>query len=184
MSRILILSLLSLALAGCATAPKPLRGQFAPTAPEQSALGGQTGDVVRWGGRIITVEPSSQQTCFEVVARELSSNARPVQAVDRSLGRFIACRTGFYDPAIFTDERDVTITGRIVDFETRRIGEYDYRYPRLAADVVYLWPVRVARERVYVNDPFWPGYYGGGWGYRAPLIVRPAPRAEPPPASD
>jgi outer membrane lipoprotein len=177
MNRILILSLLSIAIAGCATAPKPLRGEFAPTAPEQSALSGQVGDLVRWGGRIISVEPSPQQTCFEIVARELSSNARPVQAEDHSLGRFIACRAGFYDPAIFTDERDVTFTGRIVGFESRRIGEYDYRYPRLAAEVVYLWPVRVAQDRVYFNDPFWPGYYGG-WGYRAPVIVRPVPKSE------
>lgn len=177
MNRILILSLLSIAIAGCATAPKPLRGEFAPTAPEQSALSGQVDDLVRWGGRIISVEPSPQQTCFEIVARELSSNARPVQAEDHSLGRFIACRAGFYDPAIFTDERDVTFTGRIVGFESRRIGEYDYRYPRLAAEVVYLWPVRVAQDRVYFNDPFWPGYYGG-WGYRAPVIVRPVPKSE------
>lgn len=180
MNRILILSLLSVAAAGCATAPKPLRGEFAAVAPEQSALSGQVGGTVRWGGRIISVDPSEQQTCFEIVARELSSGARPVQAVDHSLGRFIACRSGFYDPAIFTNERDVTITGRIVDFETRRIGEYDYRYPRLAAEVIYLWPLRLAQERIYFSDPYWPGYYGG-WGYRAPVIVRPVPKSEPTP---
>jgi len=183
MNRTLTLFILTAALAGCATAPKPLRGEFAATVPEQSALGGQTGDRVRWGGRIVAVAPTPQETCIEILARELNASARPVTSADHSLGRFIACRAGFYDPAIFTTERDLTITGRIVGFETRRIGEYDYRYPRVAADVVYLWPERVAQERIYFNDPFWPGYYGG-WGFRAPIIIRPAPKApETPPPS-
>ncbi len=180
MNRTVILFVLSAALAGCATAPKPLRGEFAATAPEQSALEGRAGDLVRWGGRIIHVAPSPQRTCFEILARELGSSARPVPSADHSLGRFIACRSGFYDPAIFTSERDVTITGRIVDFETRRIGDFDYRYPRLDAEVIYLWPERLAQDRIYFQDPFWPGYYGG-WGFRVPILVRPAPKSEPAP---
>ena len=34
-------------------------------------------------------------------------------------------------------------------------GEYDYRYPRVAADVVYLWPER--REREFEYRPYFPG---------------------------
>jgi len=73
---------------------------------------------------------------------------------------------------------------------SQKVGEYDYAYPRVEADVVYLWPKRP----VIVNyppgfyDPFWgPGFgpYWGGWGGpgywggpRRVIIVRPPP---PPP---
>lgn len=183
MTRTLLLLTAAATLTACATPPKPLRGDFTPVAPGQIASAQRAGDVVRWGGRIVAVEPSPEQTCFEILGRDLSGSARPVRDADHSQGRFIACRAGFYDPAIFTTERDVTITGRIVDFQTRRIGEYDYRYPQVAAEVIYLWPQQ-AQERLYYADPFWPGYAGWGWGYRhPPVLIRTAPRAEttPPP---
>lgn len=174
-----------LALAGCATAPKPLRGEFSPLVPAQAAASGQVGDLIRWGGRIIAVTPTPQETCFEILGRELSNKARPVLKADQSQGRFLACRAGFYDPAIFTTERDVTITGRITGFETRQIGEYEYRYPQIAAEVIYLWP-QLSEQRAYYNDPFWPHYGYGAWGWWGPpyrpVIVRPAPRPQPPPA--
>ncbi len=170
MNRMLSLLIATAALAGCVTVPKPLRGDFASIAPGEASTQAREGDLVRWGGRIVEVQPSAEQTCFEIVGRPLSDSARPVGNADVSAGRFLACRAGFYDPAIFTTQRDLTITGRVVGFETRRIGEYDYRYPKLAAEVVYLWP-QVSRTQVhYIQDPFWPGY--GYWGPRPILIHR------------
>ena len=45
-------------------------------------------------------------------------------------GRFIACKAGFYDPAIFLKNRELTVLGRIDGYESRKIGEYDYRHAR------------------------------------------------------
>lgn len=174
---ILTMALLSsaVALVGCATPPKPLRGNFSALVPAQAAGSEQVGDNIRWGGRIIAVATTPQETCFEILGRDLSASARPTGSIDQSQGRFLACRSGFYDPAIFTTERDLTITGRIVSFETHRIGEYDYRYPRVAADVIYLWPQQ-SLERYYYNDPFWPSRYGA-WGYPyPPILIRTVPR--------
>lgn len=157
----LVLSLL--ALAGCATAPAPLRGEFAAIAPEQSAQFADRSGSVRWGGTIISTEPGATQTCIEVLGRELNESARPRLTPDQSAGRFLACRAGFYDPAIFATDREVTVTGKLNGFVTRRIGEYDYRYPRVDADVIYLWPER--RERpAYYHDPFWPAHRTFWWG--------------------
>ena len=177
-----VLALAAVALLGaCATAPQPLQGNFLAVTPEQAVAGQQIGAAVRWGGRIVETKPGPDGTCFQVVATPLNATGRPdSDNADAGQGRFIACRAGFYDPAIFTSERDVTITGRIVDFETRRIGDFDYRYPRLDAEVIYLWPERLPQDRIYFQDPFWPGYYGG-WGFRAPILVRPAPKSEPAP---
>ena len=170
----LILTLAAV-LSGCATAPQPLRGEFASASPEQASDAlGQTS--VRWGGSIIATHPGPTETCIEVLGRELNESARPRLAPDESSGRFLACRAGFYDPAIFAEDRDVTVTGRVTGFESRRIGEYDYRYPRVAADVIYLWPERRAIDDYrWHADPFWPGYRPFWWGgirYHRPYFPR------------
>jgi outer membrane lipoprotein len=176
------LALAILALAGCASAPKPLRGEFAPLQPVDASATQRLGDTVRWGGTLVAVTPSREETCFEVLGRDLGDSARPRRADDTSSGRFLACRSGFYDPAIFAPDREVTVTGRVAGFETRRIGEYDYTYPRVAADVVYLWPERREDDYYYHADPFWPSYRPFWWGgYYIPVRhhhVHPRPRAE------
>ena len=100
-------------------------------------------------------KPLADRTCFEVLSTELDASGRPYWAADDTRGRFIACRNGFYDPALFTHAREVTFTGRVDGYENRKIGEYDYRFPRLAADVVYLWPKRERVDIVTRPSP-WP----------------------------
>jgi outer membrane lipoprotein len=166
--RILILAAATALLAACATAPKPLQGAFTPVNPRDSVASPQVGATVRWGGRIIETKPGQDNTCFQLVSRPLSGTGRPLSsAPDATDGRFIACRAGFYDPAVFTEGREVTFVGRIDGYETARIGEYDYRLPRVAADVVYLWPeVREVEVRPYpLYDPYWGPYWGPRWGW-------------------
>lgn len=179
--RVLLLAALC-GLSACATMPHPLRGNYVEIAPTQATSEGRNGVAVRWGGRIIAVTPSPHQTCFEILSRQLNERGRPVQDADQSRGRFIACRAGFYDPAIFTSERDVTVIGTLDGFEMRRIGEYDYHYPHLAADVIYLWPPQPPRARLHYVDPFWPGFHGiyypgyyGYGGFHYPLLLRRPP---------
>ena len=150
------------ALAACATSPVPLQGQYLPITPHEAAARESTGAAVRWGGRIVAVEPKSNQTCFEMISTRLDASGRPRWASDEVGGRFIACRTGFYDPAVFEPNREVTFVGTISGYETHKIGEYDYRFPRLEASVVYLWP---QRERVdvmidAVPYPYWRPFFG------------------------
>jgi outer membrane lipoprotein len=128
-------------LSACVTTPRPLQGEYAAVLPAQAASQGNTGTRVRWGGQVVAVHNEAARSCFEVVGKTLSADGRP-QMRDRSEGRFIACRTGFYDPAVFTAGREVTIGGTVSGFENRRIGDYDYRYPLVDAEVVYLWPER------------------------------------------
>ena len=143
----------ALLLAGCVTAPKALQGEFSGIEPGQAAREGRMGERVRWGGRIVAVEPQATRTCFEVVGVRLGSDGRPL-ARDQSSGRFLACRSGFYEPEIFKAGREVTITGQVEGHEDRKVGEYDYRYPRLAADVVFLWPERRNVDVIVERSPF------------------------------
>ncbi|WP_299341739.1 Slp family lipoprotein [uncultured Pseudoxanthomonas sp.] len=155
-------------LSACATAPKPLQGSFTPVNPRDSVGAPQVGAPVRWGGRIISTTPGQNSTCFQLVSRPLNATGRPMStAPDATDGRFIACRAGFYDPAVFAEGREVTFVGKIEGYESTRIGDYDYQLPRVAADVVYLWPevreVEVVRPYPYY-DPFW-GPRWGRWGW-------------------
>jgi len=167
MIRILLPATLAATLCACASAPQPLQGQYAALQPEQAAAEQRLGEQVRWGGRIVEVRTEKLRSCFEVVGAPLDASGRP-RRVDRSTGRFIACRSGFYEPQVFARGRELTISGRIDGFETRPVGEFDYRYPHVAADVVHLWPKR--EERRYERDPFFPmgfGYwYDPFWGWR------------------
>jgi outer membrane lipoprotein len=156
------LTLLVLLLAGCATQPTPLQGEFTPTTPDDATTGDRTGAMVRWGGRIVRTEPLANRTCFEVLSTRLDRYARPYWATDDVGSRFIACRTGFFDPALFQPNREVTFTGLIDGYENRRIGQYDYRFPRLAADVIYLWPIRQPEVVMPYGSP-WPWW--GSWGW-------------------
>lgn len=159
-ARIIILASTMAALLGaCASEPRPLQGAFAQITPREATTRDSTGAVVRWGGRIVDVEPQADRTCFNMISTRLDVSGRPYWATDDVGGRFIACRSGFYDPAVFEKNREMTFTGRVDGYESRRIGQYDYRVPRINADVVYLWPVRRQVDVVTRPAP-WPW-----WGY-------------------
>lgn len=162
-----LVALAALALAGCATAPKPLQGEFSPVTPAQARAGGGAGDQVRWGGGIVSVRPLETETCIEVLAREVGKSGRPARR-DTDQGRFIACKDGFLDPASFKEEREVTVVGHVDGVREARIGEFEYRYPVLQASVVYLWPERRDYDRrPYYHDPFFysPFYHPFYWPY-------------------
>ena len=61
--RTLALSLVVVALAGCASIPKPLQGEVNPITPRQAQQADAVGTAVRWGGRIVSTEPGPNQTC-------------------------------------------------------------------------------------------------------------------------
>lgn len=151
---------LILVLGGCATMPQPLAGDFADFQPDQASER-SVGANVRWGGQIVDTRPGKDETCFEILARDLNRDLRPLSG-DHHYGRFLACRAGFQDPAVFTEGREITVTGVIDGFSDGQIGEFTYRYPRLDAHTLYLWPVRPDVVNYYqpypVYDLWWPYY--------------------------
>lgn len=156
----------SLALLGaCASVPPPLQGQVTDITPAQAREAGRPGLPVRWGGRIIETRPLADRTCFDMIGSALDASGRPLNMTDDGSGRFIACRAGFYDPAIFLRNREVTVVGHIDGFEQRRIGEYEYNQPRVAAEVIYLWPQARPVDARYPAPRPWPwlgwDWYGG-----------------------
>jgi outer membrane lipoprotein len=170
-------------VAACARPPRPLQGEFPPVTVRDAQAGDRTGERVRWGGTIVSTMPERDRTCLEIVSKPLDRRAHP-RDVDDSYGRFDACGQGFYDPQIYERGRDVTVVGTIDGSRSGRVGEYDYLFPRVAAEVILLWPEPPPYGRGYY-DPYptgvyvgplwypywypywWGGYYGGwgGWGW-------------------
>lgn len=146
-------------LPACAThPPAPLLGNYAAIGPREAAAADYTSQAVRWGGRVVQVEAREDSTCFEMVSNRLDAQGRPLARDDGTGGRFIACRGGYYDPAVFKVNREVTFTGRLAGHESRRIGGHDYRFPRLEAEVVHLWPERARTSARRAPWPWW-GYW-------------------------
>jgi outer membrane lipoprotein len=155
---ILILAIL---LSGCATVPAPISvGPFADITTRMATSSDYSGERVRWGGKIALTTPEKGETCFQIVSHPLDSSARPEEG-DQSDGRFIACIAGFFDPAVYAAGRELTVVGTLKGSEPGKIGGYDYNFPKLTAETVYLWPKREQiRYYPYYPDPFfyqpWP----------------------------
>lgn len=163
-----MLALLLLAVAGCATTvPESVRRPPADSpslAQAHADPDRYRGRKVRWGGTIASVVNRSDETCIEVVGRELQSNGRPVED-DRSEGRFLACVKSFLDPAVYAEGRLLTVAGTLEGTETRPVGEYPYRYPRVRISAYQLW-APLPEPRAGDWDPFWDPYWYGPWPYR------------------
>jgi outer membrane lipoprotein len=151
--------------------PAPVSVSAARAAPHRYA-----GTAVRWGGSIISVRNDATTTAIELLARHLDATGEPRMqerpATAGELGRFIARFDGFLDPAAYPAGRLLTVTGTVDGVETRKVGEYAYRYPVLRATGRHLWPEPAAQPLSYPGpwpDPWygWPGWgawYGPGYG--------------------
>lgn len=141
-----------LLLAGCVSAPRPLQGDYVAMTPRDALQAGASGQPVRWGGRLLELARFDTHTCFLVAAEPLGVDARPARR-GPGQGRFLACRAGAYDPAVFSPGRSLTISGRLADVDVHEIGG-GYRLPRVDADVVYLWPEQPGDARLRAPSPY------------------------------
>lgn len=152
MNRLLIATALALLAAGCATAPRPLQGEYGATTPRDALRADLSGERVRWGGRLLETTRFDSHTCFLVAAEPLGADARPLRDAD-GIGRFLACRAGAYDPAVFAPGRSLTFVGVLAGTDVHEIGG-GFRLPLVEADVVYLWPGQVGSGRVPTPSPY------------------------------
>lgn len=150
--------------AACARPPAALRGDYAHVTVADALARPDARERVRWGGELIEARPDGDRTCFEVVEHPLDRIARP-RWVDDSSGRFVACARGFYDPAVWTPGRDVTAVGVVDGTTTGKVGAMDYRFPRVDAEQVHLWPPRDPYERSRPSIGIGIGIGGVGLGF-------------------
>ena len=98
------------------------------------------GKTVLLGGTIIETQNFSDRTLIVVLQRPLGFRKRPI-VEDVSRGRFIINTLGFLDPAIYRNERKITVVGSVIGSEVRTLGKTEYSYPVVEKRELYLWPL-------------------------------------------
>ena len=171
--RLVITLMAVLALSACTTVPEQIQGEYSSLTPARVDPG-VLGSSVRWGGVILGSRVEQGQTCFEVLSRELDKYLRPQQE-DYTDGRFIACKEGFQDPLVFSQGREITVTGAIRNIQVGKVEDFSYTFPVVDVDTLVLWEKR-RRVTVYrgYNDPWHYRYPYWGWGYYRPYYWGPA----------
>jgi outer membrane lipoprotein len=159
---LVVLSLLQ--LGACASGPtfdtsqvdRSLTPTAAGTQP-QSATGRQ----VLWGGVILGVTNLVHSTLVEMQAYPLGYQEKP-QTDEAPQGRFLLEQSGFLEPAVYTDGRLLTATGRITRIDTGKAGETQQSFPVIEAQQLHLWPVDSFREDTGLR---FGGEIGVGYGF-------------------
>ncbi len=166
-----VLGILAL-LTACSTVPEAIRTpapgdvRVAEVRAEPERFVGTT---VRWGGTLATVRNEPETTVLEIVARRLDSSGQPREE-DKSEGRFRARVTGFLDPAIYTQGREITVRGTVAGAVEEAIGEFRYRYPLVNVEQLHLWAPRPPPlpPYPYYGPYWWSPAYPWGWPYYPP----------------
>ena len=133
-----ILIIISITLSGCVSIPQVLQGEFSTLTPNESKKAHILKQKIRWSGYIVQTINKKDKTCFELVETETYKDLRPKKIIPKNGGRFIACKNGFLEPTAF-DKRLVTITGTLVAYTEKAIGEFSYEYPVVKTDKIYIW---------------------------------------------
>lgn len=147
--RTLCVLILSLALAGCASAPLATEGVDGGVTPAavKDAPEATAGRTVLWGGVIADARNLPDRTRLEIVAYPLSERTQRPDTDASSPGRFRVYVDGYLETAVYGPGRRFTVRGRVQGTETGRIDEAEYVFPVIKAEAFELWPEQTRRER-------------------------------------
>lgn len=135
-----LMGLLLTLLLGCASGP-PISGEGADRepGPREAVAEEALGSTLLWGGVILAIDNQPEATWLEVLAFPLDPRGRPYTQ-RTPLGRFFAVEADYLEPADFEPGRQVLVRGTFDAILTGKVGEADYRYPRLEVEALHLWP--------------------------------------------
>lgn len=174
MRRRLLLTLVCLALSGCASV---FPGQMLQGVDRSLTVGVLRSDPDRYrdarvvlAGEIIDTRSRAGGTEIEVLSRPLGDGDAP-RRTDQTEGRFIMVAPDFLDPAVYARGRRVSMVGTVVGGEERPLGGQPYRYVVTRPDQIYLWPLPSPYGYPYpypyagypypysFGRPYWPYYW-------------------------
>ncbi len=152
-----------LIVSGCAhVISEELRGQVTPELSFKEVIRDPVkykGEVVLWGGVIISSTNTKEGTLIEVLEKPLGFRGQP-KDVDVSEGRFLILHPEYLDTAIYAQDREITVAGKLIDERTLPLGQIAYTYPVIVPKEMHLWE----REEPVYRHPYWPyGWWGPPW---------------------
>jgi outer membrane lipoprotein len=131
--------------AGCTSAiSREVRSQVDPSLTFKAVFhdpDSHKGKAVLWGGEIIRVRNTKDETWIELLQRPLSGNDRPIRE-SASEGRFLIRHEGFLDPAVYGMGREITVAGEVHGRRTQALDDVEYSYPLIADKELVLWGPR------------------------------------------
>jgi outer membrane lipoprotein len=138
-------ALVLLLSAGCTSAiSREVRSQVDPSLTFKAVFhdpDSHKGKAVLWGGEIIRVRNTKDETWIELLQRPLSGNDRPIRE-SVSEGRFLIRHEGFLDPAVYGMGREITVAGEVQGRQTQALDDVEYSYPLIADKELVLWGPR------------------------------------------
>jgi len=158
-------------LTGCASMQEAGNGSDTQTIPflqVKATPDSLKGQVVVFGGTVLTGRRLKDGTRIEILQLPLDRTTRPVYDLTQSQGRFIAFQPEFLDPATLPPGTRVTVTGEVSGSVTLPMDETDYTYPVINIKQLRVWAKSedsAPRIRPYVGPgPYWGGpYWGPYW---------------------
>lgn len=158
--KLFALACLTAALSACSVMSSHMREQVDTPKRYQDLIqdpGASIGLNVIFGGYVLNVTNLPQKTTLMLLQAPLGFRDQPGQR-DQSKGRLIIEYPGFLDPEVYTEDRKVTVGGRILESASRDGNGIPYPYLRIAASEVHLWP----QPKTYdAEDPwrYYPPHY-------------------------
>lgn len=152
MFRKLIVGLLAVTMIGCAAVPEALMTDSDDPITDVAALsdpaGQDFGQAIRLGGVIAAIDNGEQKTRLEIVAMPIGSDGKP-KLGSSAQQRFVAYVDGFLEPIAYHPGRLVSVAGHVDGEEDGKVGEFNYRFPVVAATGAQLWQVK---QEVWIDD--------------------------------
>jgi outer membrane lipoprotein len=155
----------------CAPAlSKKVREEAGEPVPFETLLkrtDGFKGRMVIVGGYILETINETDGSLITVLQAPLDSQNRP-KSSDLSEGRFMVSTSDFLDPVVYSNERRITVGGKVIGSQERQLGNLTYAYPVIEAIEIHLW----SKEGEYIG-PYYP-YYDPWYypRYRRPHLYR------------
>ncbi len=151
MKRNTTLSVLVLALAGCANTVPDFVQVNTPTNLikfEQVIDGEQnhTSEKARWGGMVSKVTRHENRTVLEVASLQLSKSAKPIIKKE-STGLFKVYLDDSTDVEQYQQGNLITVLGDISPSERAQVGDYAFRVPTLINASVHVWDMGAKQTR-------------------------------------
>src|SRR5262245_5022418 len=131
---------------------------FAELRTNPEALKGRT---VIVGGEILQTTNLREGTRLEVLQRPLSESEAP-KLTQTTGGRSMAFCKEYLDPAVYGQQRRITIAGQVLSTYDGKVGEADYTYPLISCQETHIFPPAPAEVLWYAANPWW---YGGPYYY-------------------
>lgn len=157
---------IAILLSGCSHIPETIR--HAPShdihlQDTKNNFSKHQNQMVRWGGTLIDVVNKENETTLQILAFPLNYKGRPDLSA-AAQGRFLVKTNEFLDPAVYTTGSELTVTGRLVDENNRKVGQKVLQLPVIELQQIYLWPEY--RQNYCGYSPYHGKYRYGGYGYR------------------